>query len=367
VIKVGFDDQIFEAQRVGGISKYFVELVQRLPEYGIEPIILSTGTRNVHLAESGIVPRVPDLGKTAARVNWVSWRLFGHPRTTPRPLPRLDVMHHTFTHGSYLRSWAGPRVTTIFDMTPELFPSHFKLGNPHFAKKRYCEVSDAVISISENTARDVFRLYGDDLASKTRVIPFGVGEQFFEVVPDELDLPARYLLFVGMRAAGYKDFRTAFLAFVALAKEDESLEFVVAGGGAFTPDEEAMFVDAGLRSRIRHLRPSDATMPELYRRAQVFVFPSIYEGFGLPTLESLAGGTPTVLADASCSREVGGEAALYFEPGNVDALVAKLREATAPGYRENVRTAGPAQGKKFDWDSVASMTADVYRSVSKEH
>lgn len=366
MLRVGFDDQIFVAQPRGGISKYFVEIAQRLPDYGVEPVILSTGTRNVHLSESGLVPLAPKPSRLVERATWASWRLIGQPRTMPRPLPRLDVMHHTFTHGSYLRSWSGPRVVTVFDMTPELFPSYFKLGNPHFAKRRYCEVSDAVISISQNTAHDIARLYGSHLESKTHVIPFGVGEQFFATGGSALDLPARYVLFVGVRG-GYKDFTSAFTAFTVLAADDPQLEFVVAGGGPFTEAEEKAFTDAGLRDRIRHISPTDATMPELYSRALVFVFPSIYEGFGLPTLESLAAQTPAVLADASCSREVGGDAALYFEPGDVADLVAKLREAMAPASQKRVATAGPAQGKRYTWDSVAEMTADLYRRVSKEH
>jgi glycosyltransferase involved in cell wall biosynthesis len=364
-ITVGFDDQIFIAQPRGGISKYFVELVTRLPDYGIEPVILSTGTRNVHLAESGLVPELPPLSPALARLDWASWRLIGRPRTTPKPVPSIDVMHHTFTHGSYLNSWAGPRVTTVFDMTPELYPSYFKFGNPHFAKKKFCEVSDAVISISENTAKDIERLYGEAVFAKTTVVPFGVGEQFFDGSGHKLTLPDRYLLFVGVRG-GYKDFTTALDAWAEIARTDLSLDLVVAGGGPFSQPEEEQLRATNLRDRVHRVSPTDATMPELYGRADVFVFPSIYEGFGLPTLESLSAGTPAVLADASCSREVGGDAALYFEPGNVGHLVAKLTEAMSPDLQKAVSTLGPQQGRKFSWDSVAAMTADLYRLVNKE-
>lgn len=353
------------AQVRGGISKYFVELIPRLRDHGIEPVIVSDWTRNVHLAESGLVPERKPLGRVPARLSWATWRLFGRPRSTPRVAREIDVMHHTFSHGAYLRLWDGPRVSTVFDMTPELFPSYFKLGNPHFAKRRYCEVSDAVISISENTAADMLRLYGQHLAAKTHVIPFGVGDQFFDSTGRVLNLPEHYLLFVGVRS-GYKDFTTAFRAFVALAQRDPSLDFVVAGGGPFTRAENDMINASGLSSRIHKVTPSDATMPELYGRAQAFVFPSIYEGFGLPTLEALAAGTPAVLADASCSREVGGTAALYFEGGNVADLVAKLDEAMSASHRLSLKSRGPEQGTRFSWDMVAERTADLYRLVYQE-
>lgn len=365
MLRVGFDDQIFRAQWRGGISKYFVELFARLPEQGIEPVILSRSTHNLHLAESGLVPLAPPPGRVTERVEWARWRLTGGPDDSPRPLPAFDVMHHTFTHGAYLRRWTGPRVVTIFDMTPEIFPEYFRYGNPHFAKRRYCDVSDAVISISDNTADDIYRLYTPELESKTRVIPFGVGEQFFE--PGELPahLPERYLLFVGVRS-GYKDFPTALAAFVRLAAEDTALRLVVAGGGPFSSDEAASLAASGVGDRVVKVAPTDAQMPEVYRRAAAFVFPSRYEGFGLPTLEALAEGTPTVLADASCSREVGGQAALYFAPGDVDGLVARIREAMSPAGVRGAQVNGPARGREFGWDHVARLTADLYREIAQK-
>ncbi len=364
MLTVGFDDQIFQAQTRGGISKYFVELLGRLPDHGVRPVVLSTRTRNLHLAESGLVPLAPEPGRLRSRADWISWRLVGRPRTTPRPLPHLDLMHHTFTHPAYLRSWRGPRVMTLFDMTPELFPEYFKLGNPHFAKRRYCDECDAIISISQNTADDMTRLYTPALATKTVVIPFGVGEAFLERGAPILDLPDRYLLFVGVRS-GYKDFGTCYAAFERLADTDSALHLVVVGGGPFSDAERTSIDRSGLAARVRKLQPADAEMPEVYRRATSFVFPSLYEGFGLPTLEALACGTPTVLADASCSREVGGTVARYFTPRDVDELVSVLRESMSPAARDEARTSGPSYARTFTWDRAAELTAQVYRSVAR--
>ncbi|MDP9028521.1 MAG: glycosyltransferase family 4 protein [Actinomycetota bacterium] len=363
-IRVGFDDQIFEAQMRGGVSRYFVELIERLPEHGIEPVIISRVTRNVHLAESGMVPQAARRSPAIERVTWATWRLIGRPRSTPTPLPALDVMHHTFTHAAYLREWRGPRVVTVHDMMPELFPEDFRLGNPHLAKRRYAEAADAVICDSESTASDMFRLYGvPGLRERTTVIPLGVGEQFFGTGAEVPELPSRYLLFVGLRA-GYKDFAIAFAAWSILAARDEQLDFVVVGGGPFSAAEKREFDRSRLSSRVHHVVPRDDEIVGVYRRAAALVFPSRYEGFGLPTLESLAAGTPAVLADASCSREVGGSAALYFTPGDRDELVARLREAMSPEFAASLRARGPARAAEFSWDRTAALTADVYREVA---
>ena len=365
-IRVGFDDQIFEAQTRGGVSKYFVELIERLPNHGIEPVILSTQTRNVHLAESGLVPAASDRSRAIEQLAWASWRLVGQPRSSPRVQPPLDVMHHTFTHSAYLDGWRGPRVLTVYDMTPELFPEYFRLGNPHLAKRRYAEVSDAVIAISENTARDMFRLFDiDGLPAKTTVVPLGVDGRFMVDRDDiRLRLPSRYLLFVGIRS-GYKDFSTALAAWARLAADDPSLEFVVVGGGPFSRSEKRQIALSGDVARVHHLVPNDEQIVEVYRRALALVFPSRYEGFGLPTLESLATGTPVVLADASCSREVGGTAALYFAPGNVDELVDRLAAAMSPESEAVMGARGPAYAAEFSWDRTAALTADVYRRVAR--
>ncbi len=362
VIRVGFDDQIFQAQHRGGISKYYGELIQRLPDHGIEPVLLSGPTRNRHLAESGLVPTREEPGALRSRLEWASWRLTGRPRTMPRPLPELDLMHHTFSHPAYLRLWRGPRVVTVYDMTPEVYPELFRLGNPHFAKRRYCEAADAIISISQSTADDVARFYGAAIGDRIDVVPLAVGETFFSPGAAPVGLPERYLLYVGMRSA-YKDFPVALEAFAAVAAEEPRLAFVVVGGGPFTEQETGAIAATGLADRVVRLAPSDAELPEVYRRAAAFVFPSRYEGFGLPTLEALAEGTPTILADASCGREVGGAVATYFTPGDSGELARRIREALAPAASDAARDEGPAWARAFTWDRVAERTAAIYRRV----
>ena len=99
------------------------------------------------------------------------------------------------------------------------------------------------------------------------------------------------------------------------------------------------------------------------RQAWCFLFPSRYEGFGLPTLEALANGTPTVLADASCSREVGQDLAEYFSPGEVGECVAAVRRATSDSALSRVRQDGPVFAAGFTWEEVARKTAELYLKV----
>ena len=357
-IRVGFDDQIFVAQDRGGVSRYIVELIHELPAFGVEPVILSRRTHNQHLASSGLVPSAPPENALAHRIRWASWRAFGASQGRVRPSTDIDLVHHTFTHPRYLSRWDGPRVVTVHDMMPEIFPEHFPLGNPHFAKRRYCAESDGIIVVSDNTRQDMLRFYGAELDEKTAVIHLGVDEVFFSAGSVPGSLPERYLLFVGVRR-GYKDFDVAFEAFRRLAARDAGLAFVVVGGGPFSETETKLIDGSGLASRVHRLAPSDVELVEIYRRAEAFLFPSRYEGFGLPTLEALAAGAPTVLADASCMREVGGDVAEYFTPGDPAALAEAVGRAVASAGAR--RPLGQARAREFTWSATAAQTAAFYR------
>lgn len=364
VVRVAFDDQIFEAQARGGYSKLLVELIKRLPNVNIEPVVLPRTTRNLHLAESGLAVAESPRKGISAKAAWASWRLVGYPRSQPRVLPAADVMHHTFTHPSYLRTWSGPRLFTLVDMTPELFPEMFPLGNPHLAKRRYAERSDAIVSISQQTAIDMERFYGADLAKKVSVAHLGIGEEFLHpIATTPLVLPDRYVLFVGVRG-GYKDFRTAVAAVGEAVRDAPDVGFVIAGGGALTPAETTLLAEQGLADRAVHVSPPDAQMPQLFRRASAFLFSSRYEGFGMPTLEALASGTPTILADASCAREVGGDVAVYVAPGDARGFAAALRTILANGTPDAWREAAAEHAAQFTWDAMAKRYAEVYRELA---
>ncbi len=361
-MRVAFDDQIFRAQQRGGVSKYVVELIRRLPDHGVEPVVATTRTRNRHLIEAGLAePMRPAMWRE--RAEWVSWRAWGRPYEAISRSAEADLMHHTFTHPAYLSRWTGPRVVTVHDMTPELMPEYFPLGNPHFAKKRFATRADAIVCVSQSTETDMLRFFGAELADRTHVIPLGVDDRFFHSGPASApSLPDGYLLFVGVRS-GYKRFDLAVHAASRVMRRDAALHFVVVGGGAFSPAEVRQLEQHGIAARTHHLAPADREMPEVYRRASVFIFPSEYEGFGLPTLEALASGTPTLLADASCSREVGGDAATYFPAGDVDSAEALIEAARTAESKDRARADGPARAKNFSWDRVASDSAALYRAT----
>jgi glycosyltransferase involved in cell wall biosynthesis len=354
-MRVFLDDQIFTLQTRGGISRYFTELMHA---YGADAglgVELTGGhvwTANRHQLDSGLGRRLP--GRLAdPRVATVVNRL----RSPGRP----DIVHHTFYDAAYLnRRIGGLRVVTVYDMIPEIHPDLFPTGNPHLAKQAFVERADLVLSISAATQRDLVSVYG---LSTTPVVvtPLGVHDSFRPGGPRLAELPDRYILFVGNRA-GYKDFDVLAEAFAGLSEPD--VQLVAVGGGAFDESERARLTALGIAGRVIQCSLDDASLRKAYAHALCFVFPSRHEGFGLPTLEAMASGCPAVLVDSSSHPEVGGDAALYFPPGDVAALRHRLIQLVgSTSLRADRAEAGIRRAASFTWERTARATADAYRDL----
>jgi glycosyltransferase involved in cell wall biosynthesis len=277
---------------------------------------------------------------------------------------QADILHHTFYEPRYLRSTATPdvRAVTVYDMIPELFPNLFPHSNPHLAKKEFIAAADLILCISECTKRDLCRMYGVP-EDRVRVTPLAASAAFSERQSPPTWAPEQYVLFVGQRS-GYKNFECLVRAF-AVADLPSKVQLVVVGGGHLTASETALLHELRLADRVHHRVVSDREMPAVYSGARCFVFPSLYEGFGLPTLEAMASGCPTVLANTSSHPEVGGEAAAYFDPRNFETLASHLASITAkPEIRDAMIRAGYTNADKFSWSKTARLTADAYTDAS---
>jgi glycosyltransferase involved in cell wall biosynthesis len=356
-VRVRFDDQIFTMQRQGGISRYFVELIgefNKTTELGVKPQLGWRWTHNAHALEASLGKPLRVLGgSTGHTLRWAN-------RTFSARQAGADIVHHTYYRAGYLpKRSTPPTVVTVYDMTPELFPDLFPKGNPHLCKREYVRRATLVLCISESTRRDLLRTYGS-VEAPTIVTHLGVSHRFAPGAPRPSWWPGSYVLFLGNRG-GYKDFGVAIESFAEMAPRQRSTMLVAVGGGTFTADEEALISRWGLRDQVVQRDSSDKELPGVFAGARAFVFPSRYEGFGLPTLEAMACGTPTVLADSSSHPEVGGDAALYFPPGDTSALAAQLsRLLSDEAFRRDLSEKGIARAGRFTWGRTAEVTAEAY-------
>jgi glycosyltransferase involved in cell wall biosynthesis len=272
----------------------------------------------------------------------------------------VDILHNTFYLprglGDYPR---GKRIVTVHDMIPEVFPKTRRRLDFLTRKHEYLQQADHIICVSEATKNDLLRIY-NDIETPISVVYSGVSADFTQGVARDARLPERYVLFVGNRR-GYKDARTALEAFARIAPEYPDLHLLMVGGGGFSRDEQALVNGLGVRGRVQQRTVSDADMPNAYANAEMFVFPSRYEGFGLPALEAMASGTPAVLCHSSSLPEVGGDAAVYFELGNTDDLAKKMKTLLdEPSIRDHHIALGLQRSAVFSWQRTAQETLAVY-------
>jgi alpha-1,3-rhamnosyl/mannosyltransferase len=284
----------------------------------------------------------------------------------------LDVFHGASFYVPPFRSL--PSIATIHDLGFARFPGTGIPGIDMARASRWARRAARIIAVSEDAARDVREMMGVP-ASKVVAVPNGFDPSIFEdgaqekdlAALDRMDVLAPYLLHVGT-IEPRKNIGTLLALMRRLSEDRPGLRLVLAGRYGWRSEDTIQEIRrAQAAGLVRWLGPlSRPDIAALYRQAEVFVFPSLHEGFGFPVLEAMASGTPVVCARNSSLPEVAGEAALFVDDpldvaaigGSVTRLLddAGLREEMVDRGRENVR--------RFSWERAASLTAEVYREVA---
>jgi glycosyltransferase involved in cell wall biosynthesis len=287
-------------------------------------------------------------------------------------LPDAGLFHATEHLLLPLRST--PTVLTVHDLIFRHLPRHHKFLNRWYLNLTmplYCRRATHIIAISECTRRDLTAAYGI-VPEKVTVIREAAAPRFrvqpleaVAAVRARYGLPDRYLLFVGT-IEPRKNLSRLLAAFETIRAGGLSDGLVIVGKrGWLCGDFLARLEKSPARDAV--LFPGyvpDEDLPAVYAGAQGLVFPSLYEGFGLPVLEAMACGTPVVTSNASSIPEVAGDAALYFDPADVEAMVEAVRRLLCDAQlQRSMRTRGLTRAADFSWKVAATATRAVYDSV----
>lgn len=368
-MRILFDDHIFSIQRHGGISRCFAEIISELrARPGVEVLLPFRRVISSHLMDQPGLDVRDFLG--GRHFPGKRSLLRGHNRILVRQALRrgaFDVLHQTFYDPELPSLLHGrPMVITVHDMAPELMPGAFACPERiHPGKRELCDTATTIVAVSENTKADLVRLYGIDPA-RVEVIHLGLSQDAVWVPgrPAGVALPDRYLLIVGRRN-GYKNFAGVAGTLAAFLARRPGLHLVCAGGGALTEAERRPFLEAGCADRLHQCTPEAADLARAYAHAAAFIYPSLYEGFGLPILESFANGCPAVLSARSCFPEIAADDALYFDPDRPDSLTEALdRVLDDTDLRGRLAAAGRQRVRNFTWAAATDRLLALYRRLA---
>lgn len=366
-MKVLFDNQIFSMQVFGGATKYYFELLKRIPSSDWDTTTLFSNNeyiRNQKLFHYfDFMPNQKFKGK-AALMDFLN---------RPYTLYRLkygtyDVFHQTYFSSYYFNAIKGKKVVTTFhDMNYSKYKDLYTNTLAHnvnaieLLQKKSLERADKIIAISHHTKKDLVDFWNIN-TDKIEVIHHGVDKNKIVNLNKSRIIPVPYILYVGDRN-GFKNFARFIQAFAILNERFRDLKLVCTGR-PFSAEEKSQIEKLHITDTIAQIYANEQTMAQLYRDAEMFVYPTYSEGFGMPILEAMVYDCPVVVSNASCLPEVAGDACLYFDPFQVEDMALKMEHLlTSPTLRTEIVAKGAVQLEKFSWEKSANEHRAVYQSL----
>lgn len=360
--KLLYDNAIFGLQNVGGASNYFSNLILQLRAENdiVMPPIYSN---NVYVSQVNKNVK-PQLGFPLSKYYY---RYVNNKKSLPFiKSGKYDVFHHTYYDTYFLEDLPldKPLIVTIHDMVHEKFSHLYKFAKIITNnKKELLRRADKIIAISEKTKYDLCELFGID-EEKVDIVYHGTD---FKVLSGDfkvsLALPHSYILFIGRRG-GYKNFEWMLLNLVKILTTRNMV--LVCVGSLFTQNELNLIQQFKLSNLVQQIfAESNQELQEIYFRAKLFIYPSLYEGFGIPILEAFASKVPVLLSNCSCFPEIAGDAAVYFTPGNSEEFNYQVNLLLDQDViRKDLIIKGVNRLQDFSWAKCAEQTAKIYRGVS---
>ncbi|MBE9602486.1 glycosyltransferase family 1 protein [Pedobacter sp. MC2016-24] len=366
MIKVFFDHQKFTTQKYGGISRYFASIIQEIknePDFDYQLGLLYSDNHYIkdeYQAFNNAVGR--KLSKTI-----LGKRIYNLNEAYCTRLLRkndFDIFHPTYYDPYFIKDLKKPMVTTIHDMTYERLPEYFWANDPLTYQKRInIEKADRIIAISETTKNDLLEL-SNVSEDKISVIYHGIDIDTPLVFQNIKSLPDQYILFVGDRS-GYKNFYLFIEAFKEINFRFPEIKLVLSGGGTLGIADQELLIRNKLTNSVSHVQVTDEELNFLYQNAVLFVYPSLYEGFGLPILEAFKARCPVLLSDIDCFKEVAGDAAVFFSKHSKEDLIHQITSVLMhSNIRKELISKGAERIKLFPLADCIQHTLNLYKTLA---
>jgi glycosyltransferase involved in cell wall biosynthesis len=359
-LRIVFGPEIWESQSFGGISTYFAQLILGLASQSeIELRVMAYSITNVELKklseeiEIEIIPR----------------KNFAKYLKSNYTASRVMIYHQTYydAKNMLLARYLGYKsVVTVFDLIAELFPEKKKtFSKPRINNKRWSiRLSDKVITISHATAKDLLGIYGTP-STKIQTIHLS-SSNLIQNENQRVELPETFFLYVGKRL-GYKNYSAVLHAIAKSARAGFKINLVTFGGGDWEQVTQKMISELQISDGVMHFRDDEVPLSKLYKEATALIYPSHYEGFGLPILEAMSLKCPVIASDIPSTREIGQHFVTYFKSDDHDDLskiLINFQSGLLPN--EETRAAAVSHAASFTWVQTARLTRNLYKTLSKD-
>ena len=366
LMKIYYDNQIFRLQKYGGISRYFVRLAEQLAGMNHHPMVLGGFHMNAYLRDldrsltKGVyLEKYP---KGTIRLLRDSGKLINQAYAT---LTRPHIVHETYFSEDPMLKGGKRRVITEYDCLHELYPELFpQVQLKTKEKKRAFDRADLILAISHQTKADMLKFFSVP-EEKIQVTHLAADPKIAEdriVYPPVAERP--FLLYVGIRMK-HKNFEGMVRAFAASTRLMKEFDLVVFTPLPFSSLELKLFDDLGFgEDQVKRVEGDDPQLFGYFKTARAFVYPSLYEGFGIPPLEAMTYGCPVVCSNTSSLPEVVGDAALTFDPENLEEMSSQMeRMAIDDSLRAGFIQKGNERITHFSWQKTAQETLQHYEGL----
>ena len=382
-MRILFDYQAFEIQKIGGVSRLYAEIIPCLQDLGVQCTLGLKESDNVYIKHDGIKPLNYTHNKYFNGKKWFKgqrtltrkiMQVAGHKRDCLNinqeycikllKQQQFDIFEPSFFDDYFLSYLKGkPFSMEVHDMIPELFSQYFPRDNFQIIKKKkLCPLATAIHVPSLKTKEDLVNILNIE-PDKITVIGRGTPSINIPAIESPRLIDKPYLLYVGERG-GYKNFTALLHEMTILIQSVPELNLLCTGR-PFDNDECQLLYNLGLSNHVHQCFANDDNFYALYHHALAFVYPSAYEGFGLPILEAYACGCPVLLNNASCFPEIGGEAAIYFNIDQKGDLAEHILNLLHCGNEERrqIITRGKKRAQCFSWQESARKLMNVYKTI----
>ncbi len=362
-MRIIYDYKIFWSQKFGGISRYFVNVLKKVQKKNdIDFRIIAPFYRNIYLKNEienkkiiglYLKKEIPKTSFMFKKFNNFFFKNFVHNY-------KPSIIHSTYFNEDIDKKNT-PLIITVYDLI------HEKLGIENnikiFPKLNSLKIADHIISISEKTKKDLIKFY-DIAEDKISVVYLGSNHALTtESSLNNIHNKKPYILYVGSREK-YKNFEFFLKGYSISEKLKNDFDLLLFGGGKLSANEKKKISKYKLDNKVFHKEGTDEELYQLYKTAKAFIFPSIYEGFGLPLVEAMANNCPVICSNIDIFKEIAGDAAEYFDPRNLENFKIKVEKVIYSDSRiKELKLLGVNKSKNYDWEKCASETIKIYKKL----